>query len=56
MTENQIRRIVAVSLTGLVVILFSILNLVAPIFGTIAILLLGIIWTSIIFAVYSEEE
>jgi hypothetical protein len=55
MSDNQMRKAMAVGLTGLVVILFAILNMLAPIFGSVAILAAGVIWVALVNIAYSEE-
>lgn len=55
MSDNQMRKMLAVGVTVVVFALFAILNLIAPIFGTIAIVVIGILWTAVIHAMYSEE-
>lgn len=55
MNDNQIRKIMAVGLTAIVVILLSILNLLAPMVGSIIIMAIGVIWVSAVVVIYGEE-
>ena len=55
MTDNEMRRSMAVGATVAVVILLATLNMLAPIFGSAFILLTGIIWVSVIRVIYGEE-
>jgi hypothetical protein len=55
MSEKEIRRYLAITLTAAFVLLLSILNLMLPILGTLVILVVGIIWGSIVAVIYGEE-
>ena len=55
MSDNKMRKVMAVGLTAFVVILFAILNLVAPIFGSVAIVVTGILWVSTVAVIYGED-
>jgi len=55
MTDNEMRRSMAVGVTVAFVILLATLNMLAPVFGSIFILIVGILWTSVIRVIYGEE-
>jgi hypothetical protein len=55
MTEAKVRQSLAVGVTITFIILLSTLNLLVPWVGSIFILAVGIIWTSIVRFIYGEE-
>jgi len=55
MTEAKVRQSMAVGVTMAFIILLSTLNLLVPWVGTVFILVVGVIWTSIVRFIYWEE-
>jgi len=55
MTEAKVRQSMAVGVTVACIILLATLNLLAPIFGTVFILFVGILWVSVVRFIYGEE-
>lgn len=48
-------KILATVLTGIVVVLLATLNYLQPLFGSMVILMAGIIFTRFIYAIYDED-
>ena len=55
MTEAKVRSAMAVGVTITCILLLATLNLLAPIFGTVFILFVGILWVSVVRFIYGEE-
>jgi hypothetical protein len=54
MNEGEIKKVLAVTLTSIAVMLTCALNILLPIFGSIVIMFIGMIWTAAIASVYGE--
>jgi hypothetical protein len=54
MNEGEIKKVLAVTLTSIAVILISILNMLAPLFGSMIIIFIGIICVSVVAVIYGD--